>query len=291
MNLQWSSIKTLLHDGSQYAADNANNYILVEQGANNTFDTLSCEFGVQTDDKEISIDSVSYDPNTFTAVLSVNGGAYLREGDYRLFVCGTSSIRDLVGNVLNNGEFDTISDFGIRFPVNASGITELPATGFAPDRVTTLPAQTIKYSALGDLWLEIPSLNVKTSIVGVPQTGDTWDVTWLGSKAGWLAGSAYPTALGNSVLTAHVWDALNKPGAFYALEKLGYGDQIIVHSYGKTYTYEVRRVMTVSPSNVDAMLKHQEDAWLTLVTCKGYSSSTDEYSYRTLVRAVLVDVK
>ena len=283
--------KDVVHDSGQYAADNPNNYILVERGANKTFDTLSCEFGVQTDDKEISIDSVIYDPATFTAILSVNGGAYLPEGDYRLFVCGTSSIRDLVGNVLNNGAFDTISDFGIRFPVDYVAASELPATGFAPDRVTELPAQTVSYAALGDLWLEIPSLNVKTSIVGVPQIGNTWDVTWLGSQAGWLAGSAFPTALGNSVLTAHVWDALNKPGAFYALDKLGYGDRVIVHSYGKAYTYEVRRVMTVSPANVDAMLKHQDDAWLTLVTCKGYSSTTDAYSYRTLVRAVLVDVK
>ena len=86
--------------------------------------------------------------------------------------------------------------FSIRFPVDYVAPIELPATGFAPDRVTELPAQTVSYAALGDLWLEIPSLNVKTSIVGVPQTGDTWDVTWLGSQAGWLAGSAYPTAHG-----------------------------------------------------------------------------------------------
>jgi LPXTG-site transpeptidase (sortase) family protein len=93
------------------------------------------------------------------------------------------------------------------------------------------------------------------------------------------------------VLTAHVWDALNKPGAFYALDKLGYGDKIIVHSFGTTYTYEVRRVMTVAPTNVDAMLKHQEDAWLTLVTCKGFVASSDQYAFRTLVRAQLVSVK
>jgi len=72
---------------------------------------------------------------------------------------------------------------------------------------------------------------------------------------------------------------------------LGYGDKIIVHSFGATYTYEVRRVMTVAPSNVNAMLKHQDDAWLTLVTCKDFVASTDQYAYRTLVRAVLVNVK
>jgi len=224
----------------------------------------------------------------------VNGGAFLPEGDYRLFVCGTSSIRDLRGNILNGGLYDTYSDFGVRWPrstASAASATALPATGFAPDRVTALPAQTVSYAGLGDLWLEIPSLKVKTSIIGVPLTNGTWDVTWLGSQAGWLEGSAYPTALGNSVLTAHVWDAVNKPGAFYGLNKLGYGDRVIVHSYGKTYTYEVRRVMSVNPSRVDAMLKHQEDAWLTLVTCQGYDADTDEYAYRTLVRAVLVDVK
>ena len=279
----------VVHDGGQYAADYTANYMLIEKGANHLSDTLSCAQGVQTDDHLITINNVVYDPTTFTATLSVNNGEFLPEGDYRLFVCGTSSIRDLVGNVLNDGEFDTISDFAIRWPLESAAV--LPATGFAPDRVTELPAQTVSYDTLGDLWLEIPSLKVKTAIVGVPQTGSTWDVTWLGSQAGWLEGSAYPTALGNSVLTAHVWDALNKPGAFYALDKLGYGDKIIIHSFGTAYTYEVRRVMTVAPTNVEAMLKHQEDAWLTLVTCKGFVAASDQYAYRTLVRAVLVDVK
>ena len=281
----------VVHDGGQFAADNPINYMLVEKGANHMFDTLSCEFGVQPDDQSIAINSVNYDSTTFTATLSVNNGDYLPEGDYRLFVCGTSSIHDLFGNVLNNGRFDSISDFNIHTPVNVEAATSLPATGFAPDRVTNLPAQTVSYDTLGDLWLEIPSLKVKTNIVGVPQAGSSWDVTWLGSQAGWLAGSAYPTALGNAVLTAHVWDALNKPGAFYALDKLGYGDRVIVHSYGKAYTYEIRQVMTVAPSNVNAMLKHQDDAWLTLVTCKGFNTATDQYTYRTLVRAVLVNVK
>jgi LPXTG-site transpeptidase (sortase) family protein len=281
----------VIHDSGADAADNPANYMLVENGLNNVFDTLTCEQGVQTDDKEITINSISYDPETYTAVLSVNGGAYLPEGDYRLFVCGTTSIHDLAGNVLNGGEFDTISDFGIRFPVDYVAPSALPATGFAPDRVTTLPAQTVSYAELGDLWLEIPSLHVKTPIVGVPQTGESWDVTWLGSQAGWLQGSAYPTALGNSVLTAHVWDALNKPGAFYALNTLAYGDRVIVHSYGKTYTYEIRNVLTVSPTNVNAMLKHQEESWLTLVTCLGWNETNDEYNYRTLVRAILVDVR
>lgn len=285
--------RDVLHNAGVYAADNPDNYLLVSRGANRNFDTVACGpagiGGVQGDDVAIVINSVAYNPSTYTAVLSINNGELLPYGTYRLFVCGTSSIHDTMGNILNNGEFDTISTFGIYGETGTAAV--LPATGFAPDRVTTLPAQTVSYDTLGDLWLEIPSLKVKTAIVGVPQTGSTWDVTWLGSQAGWLEGSAYPTALGNAVLTAHVWDALNEPGAFYALDKLGYGDRVIVHSYGKAYTYEVRRVMTVAPTNVDAMLKHQDDAWLTLVTCKGFNAATDQYAYRTLVRAVLVSVK
>jgi hypothetical protein len=37
------------------------------------------------------------------------------------------------------------------------------------------------------------------------------------------------------------------------------------------------------------MLKHQEQPWITLVTCRGYDESTNSYAYRVLVRAVLTD--
>ena len=280
--------KDVLHDGSEFAGDNPANYMLVEDGGSVVFDTLTCALGPQPDDVEFSVDSVVYDPATFTAVLTVNGGSDLPEGRYRLFVCGTSSIRDPLGNTLNNGEFDTIMTFRIDIPTAA---TLMPSTGFAPDRVTELPAQTASYAGLGDLWLEIPSLKVKTAIVGVPITNSTWDVTWLGNQAGWLEGSSYPTAQGNSVLTAHVWDALNKPGTFFALNKLQQGQTVIVHSYGREYVYEVRQVMQVNPKNVEAMLKHQDDAWLTLVTCQGWNEAADDYNYRVLVRAILVDVR
>lgn len=281
--------KDVLHDGSEFAGDNPANYMLVEDGASNVFDTLTCAIGPQADDVVFSVDSVVYDPTTFTAVLTVNGGNDLPEGRFRLFVCGTGSIRDPLGNTLNNGEFDTIMTFGIAIP--AAAATLMPSTGFAPDRITDLPAQTTSYAGLGDLWLEIPSLKVKTAIVGVPITDTTWDVTWLGNQAGWLEGSSYPTAQGNSVLTAHVWDALNKPGTFFAINKLQYGQTVIVHSYGKEYVYEVRQVLQVNSSNVKAMLKVQEDAWLTLVTCQGWNETSEDYNYRVLVRAVLVDVK
>ena len=167
----------------------------------------------------------------------------------------------------------------------------IPATGFPQNKITVLPSHPAdKAYAATDLWVEIPKLGVKMSIVGVPQTKDGWDVTWLDKNAGWLNGSAFPTWQGNSVITAHVWDALNKPGPFANLKNLKYGDQIKIHAFGQVFTYELRASALISPTNTSAMLKHEEKSWLTLITCEDYKELTQEYSYRRMVRAVLVSV-
>ncbi|MCB0120072.1 MAG: sortase, partial [Anaerolineales bacterium] len=74
------------------------------------------------------------------------------------------------------------------------------------------------------------------------------------------------------------------------LESLQWGDRIIVHAYGSVYTYEVRQNRTVSPNNT-TVFAHEEDAWLTLLTCKTYEESTGEYRTRVAVRAVLISVE
>jgi LPXTG-site transpeptidase (sortase) family protein len=127
--------------------------------------------------------------------------------------------------------------------------------------------------------------------VGVPRLNESWDVSWLLGQAGWLEGSAFPTFAGNSVLTGHVWDAANLPGPFYNIRYLGYDDKLIVHAWGEEYVYAVREVLSVKPSSVETMLKHEERAWLTLVTCQGYNEDAGEYARRVLVRAVLLEVR
>ena len=280
----------VLHDGTTHAANNALNYLLVEYGANHAFDTLDCKDGVVIDDTLMSINSVTYQKlaGTFWATLHFNSP--LPAGTYRLFVCGTTSIHDLAGNTLNNGLSDSLLDFTVQKAVAAAAA--VPATGFAPDRVTILPPQSVSYADLGDLWLEIPKLGVQMPIVGVPQSADgTWDVSWLGKNAGWLNGSAFPTWKGNSVITGHVYDAYGQPGSFRYLNTLWWGDKVILHAWGVEYVYEVRAVTQVSPGNVSAMMKHEERSWLTLVTCRGYNEASNSYQYRMLVRAVLVEVK
>jgi len=197
-----------------------------------------------------------------------------------------------------NGDGDTIDAGEIHvatasasWPSNPEDPTILPGTGFAPERVTALPPQTVLYSDLGNLWLEIPRLGVQMPIVGIPVTDGEWDVSWLGNQAGWLNGTAFPTWAGNSVITGHVFDAFGKAGPFVHLNWLWYGDKVIVHAWGAQYVYEVRQVKQVAPGEVSSVLKHEELPWVTLVTCRGYDETSDSYKYRVVVRAVLVEVK
>jgi LPXTG-site transpeptidase (sortase) family protein len=287
--------KDVVHDGGTEAADAPANYLLVEDGRNGKFDTLACGpagvGGLQPDEVQITVDSVSYDPVQFVATLNVNGGKKLPDGRYRLFVCGTTSISDFSGNKLNGGK-DTSNTFTIRQPVARA--PAIPSAGFAAGVVTKQPRQPAgqPYAAMGNLWMEIPKLGVQVNIEGVPQSADGgWDVSWLGNEAGWLQGSAYPTWSGNSVLTGHVFNALGQPGPFVALNTLRWGDQIIIHAGGAEYVYAVRSVKQVDPEDVTAMMQHEDSPWITLVTCRGYDEASNSYLYRLLVRAVLVEVK
>ncbi|NMC53307.1 MAG: sortase, partial [Chloroflexi bacterium] len=263
---------------------NPANYLLVKNGPNQLFDTLSCAEGLAPDDIQFAVSSVDYDSENNTSTIRL--ASRLPVGTYRLFVCGTTSIVDLAGNPINGGE-DAVFDFSVR-PEPES----LPETGFAPGKFTTLPAQpaNLAYASSG-LTLSIPGLGVQTAIVGVPRSEQSWDVSWLGSRAGYLYGSAYPTWQGNTVLTGHVWDADNTPGIFANLKSLRYGDPLQILTGGQTYTYEVRENSLISARGVTQVFEPKEQDWLTLVTCESFDAEEDVYRLRRVVRAVLVSVE
>ena len=311
--------KNVLHDGSDDAADNPSNYRLVSASANQSFETTACGEAAG-DDFLISIDQVDYDAESNVAVITINQGNDLPNGSYQLIVCGAHTIRDLFGNALNDGA-NAFIRFAIMVPASTDGeasvsqpetstdnsVVEnvvpekkssspssalfIPVTGFPRGHDVDLPTPSVSYTELGDLWLEIPMLEIEAPITGVPKAEGSWDISWLGSQAGWLQGSAFPTLDGNSVLTGHVWDASNQPGIFYRIDQLQFGDQVIIHAWGNEYIYEVRENFSVLPGSLSAMLKHQETPWLTLVTCQGYDEESESYLRRILVRAVLVEVR
>ena len=172
-------------------------------------------------------------------------------------------------------------------------VETLPTTGFAPNRITNLPAQSLDmaYTVYSEFWLEIPSLGVKVDIVGVPETESGWDVTWLGEDAGWLNGTTFPTWPGNAVVTGHVWNAFDQAGPFVDLHQLKWGDKIIVHLYGSSYVFEVRSKLTVEPTDMSLIEKEEDYSWLNLMTCRDFNEETDLYDFRLIVRAVLIDVE
>jgi LPXTG-site transpeptidase (sortase) family protein len=168
----------------------------------------------------------------------------------------------------------------------------LPNTGFIPGQVTHLPGQLEEnaYTGTGIL-LDIPSLEIKTSVVGVPEKENQWDVTWLGNHAGYLYGSAYPTWAGNTVITGHVWNADNTPGIFANLKMLKLGDRFYLRAFGQVYTYEVRDTRLVTAGDISTVFQSEKLDWITLATCEGYDAGTAAYPSRRIVRAVLVKVE
>jgi LPXTG-site transpeptidase (sortase) family protein len=170
------------------------------------------------------------------------------------------------------------------------GLPDYPLTGFAPGAVTELAEQPAAAAyAATDMQLSIPELGVETGIVGVPQTPEGWDVSWLGGQAGYLYGSAYPTWEGHTVLTAHVWGADNQPGPFYGLKDLQHGDQITISYFGQIYTYEVRSNRLITPRGA-AQFEHSEYDLLTLITCESFDLLSGDYRQRRVVTAVLIRV-
>ncbi|TPW14329.1 MAG: laminin G sub domain 2, partial [Halothiobacillaceae bacterium] len=264
------------------SANRPGNYLLFSDGSDG-FQTVDCAGGVAATDINIPITKVFYDNHggagPFLANLIFNNATPLPAGKYRLLICGTTSIENLAGIELNNGA-DSILEFSVVASANPTPspnqqpnsntggneqtkteikTSELPATGFAPERVTNLlPQSAAAAYKETTLTLIIPKLDVKIPIVGVPHSDGGWDVSWLGMNAGYLEGTAYPTWAGNTVLTGHVWDALNQPGPFAKLKDLKYGDQVQIKYGNYLYTYEVRENMSISPDDIEEAMIHKE---------------------------------
>ena len=291
-NLSVQFSRDVLADGSTGAANYTGNYMLVEAGVNSTFDTVSCAGGVVSDDTQLTITSISYNSLSYIATLSVNSADFVNGGNYRLYVCGTTSVEDIYGNELNGGTSDTIIGFTISQSTGggAAAVT-LPATGFPVGNITNLTTQPLDklYSNAGMI-LEIPSLELTLPIVGIPLVDGVWDVSWLTNEAGYLYGTAYPTWKGNTVITGHVWNAYNEPGPFSNLKDLHFGNLIKIQSGKNTYVYEVHDTRLYKANSINAVISHEEIDWLTLVTCEGYQESNQTYAYRRVIRAVLIRV-
>ena len=108
---------------------NPANYLLFDDGGDG-FDTIDCAGGMAAGDNPIAIEVWQYlsgEPSE--TWLGVNGGVDLPAGAYRLLVCGTTSILDWAGHVLDgNGNGTGGDDFVRNFEIAAGPIPGISIT-------------------------------------------------------------------------------------------------------------------------------------------------------------------
>lgn len=108
--------------------------------------------------------------------------------------------------------------------------------------------------------IEIPAIGVNRVIVA----GDDWEQ--LKKGVGHHLGSSQPGNIGNMVLSAHN-DIFGE--TFRHLDKLEPGDEIIVSTEIQSYTYIVREIKVVEPTDV-WVLEPTDFASVTLISCYPY---------------------
>ncbi|HMU94366.1 MAG TPA: class D sortase [Anaerolineales bacterium] len=108
--------------------------------------------------------------------------------------------------------------------------------------------------------LQIPALNIDAPIV----QGDGWEQ--LKKGVGQNIGSSNPGQDGNVVLSAHndVYGEI-----FRYLDRLAPGDQVIVYTQQRQYTYIVDRTILVEPTAVEVMASTGTPT-VTLISCYPY---------------------
>ena len=166
----------------------------------------------------------------------------------------------------------------------------IPVTGFRPDTITNLDGVTGSLYDTVNTTIEIPVIRVNSAVSGVQIKDGGWDLSWLQDQVGWLNGTAFPTWKGNSVLTAHVINADGKPGVFSKLKYLGIGEYIFLYNAGYRYTYKVVSNRYVDRGDI-TVFQHEDQAYLTLITCDTYDEKSDSFLRRVAVRAKLVDAR
>lgn len=123
--------------------------------------------------------------------------------------------------------------------------------------------------------INIPAINIAARIV----QGDGWED--LKQGVGQHIGTPNPGETGNIVLSAHndVFGEL-----FRDLDKLEPGDEVVLYTEQKAYTYIVRQTQIVEPTAVEVMAPTR-DPVITLISCYPYLIDNQ----RIVVTAYLAD--
>ena len=122
--------------------------------------------------------------------------------------------------------------------------------------------------------LIIPKINVDVPVVyNVPSDNNHLMAAMQKGVAHFSipGANSTPGQLGNTVYSGHSSNDLFDPGdykfIFAQLDKLQKGDTIFINYKSTRYTYTVTKKQVVEPTNVQALLGHNDKPYLTLITC------------------------
>lgn len=191
-------------------------------------------------------------------------------------------------------EISSINDFKERIQVSLTPVASHEITGVSgimPQVIAPLPA-------LNPDWISIPAIKLDAPIVNAElrnidyggQTFRQWSAPNI-YTAGLLSTSAPLGVTGNTVLIGHN----NFYGeVFEHLVDLQIGDQILLYSREKEFTYIIalKMILRERSQSIDVRIKNSEwmapstDERVTLITCWPYQSNT----HRLIIVAVPVDL-
>jgi sortase A len=153
-----------------------------------------------------------------------------------------------------------------------------------PDTVT----ETLDTSPV--VRLVIPTLKLDAEVKYVPwdTTLETWLISGLHQEIAWLGGSSWPGLGSNTVLAGHVTIRDYGNGPFRFLDQLVNGDEIIVYTNAKMYTYRVRESTVVAEDDL-WVTNPTENPQVTLITCTDWNREAQAYQKRLIIFADLVN--
>lgn len=148
-----------------------------------------------------------------------------------------------------------------------------------------------------DMRLIIPRINQNVPVIGVKNenlVGRQWEKlekdiqNSLRNGVIHYPGTALPGENSNVVLTGHssyyAWDPGRFKDVFALLHDVQLGDRIVIYSNQRKFVYEVDRIKTVFPKDVDVLGRTPNER-LTLITCTPIGTNLK----RLIVEAKLVE--
>jgi sortase (surface protein transpeptidase) len=137
--------------------------------------------------------------------------------------------------------------------------------------------------------LRIDAIGVDAPILPVGVAGGTTEVPADVDEVGWYRFGGRPGVSGPTLLLAHVSSGTQGPGAFFRLQELAPGDNVIVEMRdGSSSGFRViARRLYAKEALPDHLFSRTGPAMLALVTCGGrFSEATGRYEDNVVVYAV-----